>query len=222
VDSTFTWSKRLISIDPQNSWAYLHLGSAYVCIDSLDRAQWAYQKCQNLNPNIIINLYRLVHVYRLKGLYREAIEVLKQILEINTGEISAHYNLGLNYQLMGDTIAAQKHYSEYLNFTQNRIEKNPDDAAAYLSLGVTLTRLGKKDSGRQQGLQGIELDSTLHLDNVAFYTVLGENEEALKQLEKLISQGYKNFVWLKLHPDLHSLYKENKFLNLVNKAIEEN
>ena len=229
LDSAFVWSKRMISIDPQNAWGYFYLGSVYVCLDSLEKAQWAYEKAQDINPNILINLYNLAHLYSIQGRYEESIQFLeKYLLEINTSEISSYYNwqkisvhfdLGINYQLLENDIYSKIHFSKYIKIAQKWLEENPDDASVYINLGIALTRLGKKEDGWQMGRKGIEIDSTLHRAIAELLAVQGKKEEALNQLEKAFKKGFRDLVWLKLNPNLRSLINEERYRILINKFI---
>jgi serine/threonine protein kinase/tetratricopeptide (TPR) repeat protein len=227
IDSAFVWSKRIISIDPQNAWGYFYLGSAYVYLDSLDKAEWAYQKVRKINPQILINCYNLARLYCIQGRYEVSIHLFeKYLLGINTAEISAyygwekfsaHYELGITYQLMGDNIFSTRHFSKYLKIAQAWLEEKPGDASVYISMGIALTRLGKKNLGWQVGRKGIEIDSTLHHRIAELLTVQGKKEEALEQLHKAFEKGFRDYVWIKLNPNLHILHNETSYNNLINK-----
>ncbi len=220
-DSAFVWCRRMLSYDVENPWGYFYLGSAYVVRDSLTKAEQALRKAFDLNSHFIFNHYRLAHVYRLQNQYDKAVHILKKILEINPSEESAHYNLGLNYQLMGNHILAKQHYTRYLEVIEKWMKEYPDDAASYTCLGVALTRVGKKDRGWEVGRMALDIDSTLHIRIAEFLSVQDKNQEALDQLEMALSNGYRDFTWLKLNPDFHNLYHDARYKKLLSRFINQ-
>ena len=216
MDSALTWSDRMIMHGPQNAWGYFYLGSAFVGIDSLDIAEIAYLKARNLDPDLFLNQYRLAHVYRLRGMYVKAIEVLEEILIINSEETSAHYDLGINYDLMGDHENARNHFLEFRKIAEQWVYDDPDDPGSFIANGVVLTRLGEKKAGWETGKRGYELDSTIHFRFAQLLAVQDRKIEAFDQLEKALENGYRDLVWLKLHPDLQVLHGEVRYQDLIN------
>ncbi|MCK4560519.1 MAG: protein kinase [Calditrichia bacterium] len=221
LDSAMVWSKRMLFCDDENAWGYFYLGSSYVGKDSLSEAERAYKKAYELNPNLNFNTYRLAHVYRLQGQYQKSIQILKGMLKVQMNEVSAHYDLGINYQMMGDIQAAKKHFSKFKEYAEKWVQDSPENSASYIPLAVVLTRLGEKQQGWDIGCKAIELDSTLHLRFAELLTTQGKKDKALIHLEKALQKGYKNLVWLKLNPDLELLQNEPGYKKLINQYFIE-
>ncbi len=217
IDSAKTWTMRMIKYGPDNPWGYFYLGSIFVAEDSLEKAEKAFQKAKELKPDFILNQYRLAHVERLQGKYDKAIEVLKDISQINPGETSVLYDMGVNYQLSGDLKSADDHYRAFLKVTEVWLKKYPEVPDTYLSRGVALTKLGKKEEGWTVGIHAIELDSTIHFRFAQLLAVQGRKDEALSELEKALANGYRNLAWIKLHPDLQSLHDDAGYRGLIRK-----
>jgi len=217
IDSVMLWSKKMIEAGPQNPWGYYYLGSAYVCADNLEMAAIEYAKARDLDPNIFLNQYRLAHVYRLQKKYDKAIVVLEAILQINPEEGSAHYDLGLNYKLSGDSENAKSQFLESKVSFEEILINNPDNPGALISYGVVLTHLGEKESGWEIGKRAIEIDSTLHFRFAELLAVQDRKSDALDHLEKALENGYRNLSWIKLNPDIHLLREENRYQELINK-----
>lgn len=216
IDSALIWSNRMIKYGPDNPWGYFYLGSAFVGSDSLGKAETAYQKARDLNPDFLLNQYRLAHVYRLQDKYEQAIEVLKDVLKNNPDEFTVQYDMGVNYQQWGNQVMAKDHFLKFKETAEAWKMKFPEDPKTYIALGVVLTRLGKKDAGWKIGLQAIELDSTIHFHFAQLLAVQDMKSEALDQLEKALENGYHDMIWIKLHPDLQSLHGEVRYRNLLN------
>lgn len=215
LDSAFVWINRQIAYNEDNPWGYDYLGWAYLGIDSLHQAQRAFEKALSFNPNFILDLYRLAHTYRLQGSYRDAIPLLNKIIELNPTEESAYYDLGVNYQLMGDDQSARSYFKKYQKFAEGWIQDNPHYGNYYILLGIALSRLGQWELGMEMGKKGLSLDSTLHFEYAQLLCIQNRKQEALKHLELAVKNGYRMFIWMKIHPDLHAVYDEPRFQELI-------
>jgi tetratricopeptide (TPR) repeat protein len=218
ADSALVWSLKMISDNPQNTWGYMNLGSAWLCLDSLSKAEEAYLKACEINPGFILNLYRLAHVYRLQKKYDKAISILKHIPEIDQNEASAYYDLGVNYQSMGNQEEAHKYFLTYKKaMTEECIKLRPDNAESFISLAEVLAQLGEMDSSQQTLQKAINIDNTQYLKFAEVLCLQGKVMEAIGELEKAFESGYRDLFWLKLSPDLQILQYDTRFQDLLDK-----
>ena len=217
MDSALVWSNRMVTYAPDNPWAYFYLGSSYVGLNEFEKAEASYLKAAELNPDLLMNKYRLAHDYRLQGRYDKAIEVLEAILQKNPHESSAHYDLGINYNLLGKSKTARSHFLEFRKIAKKWLDEYSNDPKSYIYNGIILTRLGEKDAGWEIGKRAMELDSTIYFEYSQLLAVQGRKSEALNYLEKALEDGYRDLVWIRLQPDLQLLHEEERFKNLINK-----
>ena len=100
--------------DPKNAYAYYFLGIALYESGELEPARDAYQACVRLAPRHLGARVALSHVRRklgdLKGAIREGAEALEQ----EPGDGDALYAVGLAYLARGDSVAARKYLSAFL------------------------------------------------------------------------------------------------------------
>jgi tetratricopeptide (TPR) repeat protein len=216
IDSALVWSNRMIDYSPDNPWGYFYLGSSYIGLNEFEQAEAAYLKAADLNPGLLINQYRLAHDYRLQGKYDQAIEVLETILQKNSQESSAHYDLGINYNLLGKSETARDHFLEYQKTTKKWLDDYSNDPKSYIYNGIILTRLGEKDAGWEIGKRAMELDSTIYFEYTKLLAVHDRKSEALDYLEKGLKNGYRDLVWIKIDPDLQVLHEEKRFKDIIN------
>ena len=219
LDSVKKWSDKMIEIAPDNPWGYFYLGSYYVAKDQLEDASTEYLIAKDKNPSLIINLYRLAHVFRLLGKLDSAIKVLENILLINPEDNFVHYDLGVVYNLVNDTVSFKKHMLKFLEIAEKWKIKYSENPMSYIWLGCTLTRLGKPEEGWEIGRKAIELDSSAHFQIAQLKALQGKNKEAIDQLRLAFENGYRALDWLKLHPDFQSLHQEPNFKNLISLYI---
>ncbi len=218
IDSSMVWAEKMIADNPQNPWSYSYLGSAWVCLDSLDKAVTAFRKAQAMNPNFTFNLFRLSYTYRLQGKFKESIEAIEGIPSINQSEtLTTWYNLGVNYQLLGDKAEAEKYFSMYRNYATDDWLKNwPDNPDTYTSLGAVAARMGDMEYSEQMLRKAVELDSTNYLRIAGLLCLQGKVPEALEQIERALETGYRDLSWLKMNTDLYSLQYDVRFRKLLD------
>jgi len=221
IDSARIWSEKMIDAGPENPWGYFYLGSTYVCIDNLERAEAEYLKAKDLDPNMFLNLHRLGNVYRLQEKHETAIEVFEDILARRPEDADAHYNLGIIYELLRDTEYASSHFLAYKKWAEYLMDVYPERASSFMVNGLVLTHLGEKDTGWEMGKKALELDPTMHFQMAELLAVQGRKGESLDHLEKAIENGYRDLTWIKLSPNMHHLYKEVRYQELIDKYFAE-
>ncbi|MBR9997383.1 MAG: tetratricopeptide repeat protein [Cyclobacteriaceae bacterium] len=221
IDSAFTWADRMIKHGPDNPWGYFYLGSSYVAKHELQKAKQQFLKASNLSPDFTLNNYRLAHTYRLLGMYDEAIEILDGIYKSDPNEITALYDMGVNYQQMGKDALAREFFKKYLSFAEKWEEAYPDDPVTYIAIGAGLIRLGETAAGWKKVTKGIAMDSTIHFRIAEVLSIQDRKDEALDHLEKAFLQGDLRLAWIRLNPDLQPLHNEPRFHEMVSKYFAQ-
>jgi superkiller protein 3 len=221
-DSGLVWAEKMISDNPQNAWAYTYLGSAWVCFDSLGKAEAAFGKAREINPKFTFNLFRLAFTYALLGKYNEAAEVLKEIPAINPEESSsAWYDMGAVFQLSGNEEEARKYLSQYRKYASEVwIKELPDDAYSYISIAKADARLGDLESSKQMLQKAVDIDSSLYAPVAEVLCLQGRIPEALDQVEKALENGYRDLAWLKISPDFFTLQYDVRFRKLLDEYFK--
>jgi len=218
ADSALLWSRKMVSEHPDNAWSYKYLGSSWICLDSLDKAEEAFLQASSINPDWIPNLLNLAHTYRLQEKYDKAIQILRHIMEINKNELSAYYNMGVNYQAMGNKKEAGKCFLNFKKMAEEEFLNNlPDNALTYTTLAAVQARSGEMESSLQTLQKAIKIDSALHFEFAGVLCLQGKVTEALEELEKAFENGYRDLLCLKLTPDLEILRYDIRFGNLLKK-----
>ncbi len=220
IDSVLVWSKKMIEHGPENPFGHLYLGCAYVCIDSLEKAEIEYLKARSLDPGLGINQYNLGHVYRLMGKYEKAVEVYNDFLKIAPWETPVHYQMGVIYKLMEENENAMKHFLEFKKNAETWVRNDSGNPYSYYHYGLVLTRLGEIDTAWEVGKKIIEVDTSAHLQFAEFLAAQGRTSEALDHLGKALEAGYRELTWIKLSPDLYLLHNEERFQSLIKEYFK--
>ena len=152
----------------------------------------------------------------IKEKYNDAIEILETILQKNPDELSPHYDLGVNYNLVGKRELASNHFLEYKKIAETWLDTYPDDPKSYIFNGIVRSQLGDKVAGWDIGKRALELEPPMYFEFAQFLAVQDRKSEALDYLEKALEDGYRNLVWIKLHPDMQLLHGEVQFKELIH------
>jgi len=221
MDSAYVWTEKMLSFDPENAWGHFYLGSIYIGLDSLKKAEEALMKTRDLNVYLFMGQYRLAHIYRIQGRHQDAIDVLERIVSINPAETSANYDMGINYKALGKNIQANQQISKFLKPIEKEYKENKDDAVTCIAMAISYSRLGNKAKAWKFHQNAMEIDSTLYLRYAEFYALEDKSHEALDQLQLALKNGYRDLVWLKLNPDLQSLHKEKQYNEMLEQYFNK-
>ncbi len=80
---------------------YLSEGQTYLNEKDFERAEEAYAKALELNPNIIQAHSALGYIYALQGKLQEALEENLKVLQLAPNDYATHKNLAMIYQQLG-------------------------------------------------------------------------------------------------------------------------
>jgi tetratricopeptide (TPR) repeat protein len=129
------------------------------------------------------------------------------------------------YALKGDAANVHTYAEEARKAYEEQLRGAPNDATRHADLGLALAYLGRKEEAIREGERGVALDpiSTNFLFGpyyqhqlVRIYTLVGEPEKALDQLEPLLKIPYHlSPGWLKIDPNFDPLRNNARFQKLV-------
>ncbi len=130
------------------------------------------------------------------------------------------------YSLMGQPEQAAAYYDSSRVTYEERVEKDPDDYAAHSNLGIAYAGLGRREDAIREGKRAVEI-LPLSLDALwgtgrilalaKIYTLLGEHDAAIDQLELLLSIPSEVSVpLLRLDPRWDPLREHPRFKALVS------
>jgi len=100
------------------------------------------------------------------------------------------------------------------------VKKTLHEPGTQLTLAATSARLGETVRARQMLRKAMAKAPQLHLEAAFVLSLLDEKQEAVDQLELAIQNGYTNYIWLKINPDLLPLHRYPAFEQLMGKVIK--
>jgi tetratricopeptide (TPR) repeat protein len=144
--------------------------------------------------------------------YDQAIEQLKNTLELNRNFINTHLWLGYAYAAKGQYAEAIAEYKEAVNLGE-------DSTSTPIYLGYALAMSGKRSEAlaiRNEMQKTKKYVSPAEL--AVLYAGLGEKEQALAALERAYTAHDLQLQSLKVEPHYDSLRSDPRFADLVRRV----
>jgi adenylate cyclase len=132
------------------------------------------------------------------------------------------------YGFMGNRQLEQANYDSARIILENKVNERPEDERFHSSLGITYAGLGRKKEAIQEGKLAVELlpvskeawRGLFRVEDLArIYTMVGEYDSAIDQLELLLSiPGEMSVQLLQLDPTWNPLRENPRFQKLVKEG----
>ncbi len=131
------------------------------------------------------------------------------------------------YEDLGDEESAREDYEQARAALEVKVAAVPNDPRYHSSLGIAYAALGDKERAIREGRKAVELypisadaayGTFFVIDLAHIYTIIGEHEAAVEQLDLLLSiPGHFSVGFLKIDPRWNSLRGHPGFVALLEK-----
>ena len=139
--------------------------------------------------------------------------------------LSRAFGEGLLARMKGDANAAHNAFLAARDVQQQKVQAQPDYAAALVVLGLIDAELGRKDEALREGRHAVELcsiarDAINGTDVLEYFAIIcastGEKDLAIEQLNLLLQRPcFLSYGDLKLHPFWDPLRDDPRFERIV-------
>jgi serine/threonine protein kinase/Flp pilus assembly protein TadD len=212
-------SKKAMELDPELAEAYSARGLAFSLSKDFVNAKKAFERAIELDPKLYEAYYFYGRTLFQSGDRARAAEMYEEAARVNPDDYQAVSLLVAVYHGLGREELAKETERRALKLTEKHIELHPDDARA-LYLGATIhVRMNDHKRGLEWAKRALDIDpeETSILYNVAcVYSLLGQKEDAIACLEKIMTHGtfYKN--WAAKDSDLDNIRTDPRFQALLS------
>jgi serine/threonine-protein kinase len=186
----------------------------------------ALQNIKSAEDAEIVN--SLVDIDVFDGNYQEALDRLSlksEDIDNQNSFIPNALRCALIYRYMNKKEPAKKYHDEARSILESKIQEQPEDARLHSSLGIAYAGLGRKEDAIREGKLGVELlpvskEAMRGLykvkDLAKIYVMVGEYDEAIDQLEYLLSIPSRlSIPLLRLDPAWDPLRDHPRFKKLI-------
>jgi tetratricopeptide (TPR) repeat protein len=148
------------------------------------------------------------------GSYQGAIEDYQRLLELSPQNATA-----LN--LMGVCYYYSKDYKNAVAYYEKAYEFDDSNTSIFLNnMGMAYSKMGKLNKAAallEELQQLIPDDGLVYRDWSLYYSIIGNVEAALSNLEKAIKLGYRNLHWIETEESLETLRSNDRYKAIVAK-----
>ena len=227
-DESQEWFERALSLTPD--LYYSKLGMARLPYLSRGNTQEARALLEKLPTHVLTDNDWII-VCMLDRNYKEALDRLRSSLYESFDEsffyIPKDLSYAMIYSAMNDSSAMKSHAEVALAVLDKEIERSPGDARLYASRGLALAFLGRREEAVRSGMRAVNLypvskdafGGTWYVYYAArIYTVVGDKENAISQLEYLMSIPFGNMLsvpMLEKDPQWDTLREHPRFIRLL-------
>jgi TolB-like protein/Flp pilus assembly protein TadD len=222
---------RAIALAPDQAWSYLaKIYNLFSWKGKTGLAE-ARRTAELLPKDHEFRAWTWYWLEAFEGRYDECLRVLDTtagdwiLLKVQAAPDS--YFAALAYSWRGDSRRAHEEMEKACRLLEAEVRRVPEDGLYHSSLGVAYALLGRREEAVREGKKGVQLlpltkDSVYGIPHVIdlarIYTLLGDDEDALAQIEVLLSHpGWVSVPWLEMDPCFRSLRDKPRFLALCAK-----
>lgn len=105
-----------------------------------------------------------------------------------------------------------------MRFFESVLRRSPDDAHVVELLGGLYTRHGRIAEGLKMDRKLVKLqpqNATAHYNLACSLALAKRKSDALRELQRAVSLGYRDFDWMQQDPDLEALKHHPEFKALL-------
>lgn len=173
---------RVTEKKPDFAPAFYNLGLSFERQFNFPRALAAYDMAEKLDPKQDAPSINKAKIFATQGHVEQAIDLLRNVLQSNTQDAIAWYNLGV---LLGQ----EEQWSEAITAYQNVIAYAPKQAEAYNNLGIIYERLQDPVHAQQAFASAVNAnpnfaDARYNLGLALFRA--GEDAQAFQQFQRVL------------------------------------
>lgn len=227
------WFNRCLEIYPQHLPALLGKVGIFV-LDEGD-TQKARALLETL-PSHQLTDYMWVTIHMLERNYTDVMDRINALTYDSYEDQHFYFQKNLSlagiHFVLSETSQMRRNAQAARLVLEPIVQARPDDPRFHTALGLVYAYLGERDDALREGNQAASLhppsrdagQGPIYMLNMArIYTVLGEAERAIEQLEFMLSNPHAEFLWhlvsrhqLRLDPQWDSLRDNPRFQALLS------
>ena len=210
-------SQRALELAPELAEAHASSGLAHLINDEFEQAEAAFKGAIRLNPKLFEAYYYFARSRFHQGDLDTAADLFRKAAEMDPADYQSRC---LRVQILrgkGREVEAAEEAKDAVAVVLKSLEWNPDDARAFHLGAGPLVAMGDLERSKRWLRRAIDIDPD---DPVLLYNVacnlatMGEADEALDYLEKVVESGSVSPAWVLNDTDLVNLHDLPRYQRL--------
>lgn len=209
--------KRSLALDPNLDETHHQLSSVYSHIGLLDEAEQSVNKALEINPNNTLARFRKGVYIAYQGKFADAIATYKTIPR-DTAPLLVDRAIAEALIQTGRLSEAEAIADDYLS----RFPK--DEGGSFTSVkALLLAKAGKRKEAEVAISRTVQIGSGFgHFHHSAYniasaYAAMEKPDEAVRWLENAAENGFPNYPYFEVDPNLNNIKKHPRFITFMTK-----
>jgi len=206
--------RRAIALNANDAEAHRLYGDFLVAMGRFDEAIVEKRRAEQLDPLSVPTSWDVSRTLYYAGHDEEAIEQAKHTLELDS-------NFPYVYDLEAQVDYRKNKLPEAMALMQRAMQLGGHTQLLITNWGMINARAGNRGEALRAmaDLRARAAGTyTLPLFLARIYAALGNNDEAMKNLEQMYNDRSESAVWLNVDPSLDTLRKDPRFIALIRKV----
>lgn len=206
---------KAISKDSTISQAYEQLSLVQLHIGLFDKAFVNAQKSISLDPSNYRTRRFIAEIFLFQGKYQEALNEFNKIPKSFAPQPTQAFK-ALTYFYLNQSEKA-------IELLKENLTNYPNSSHINSVYAIILSNEGNKNEALNKvAIAQKNIDEYIHAHHIYYYlgvaySLIGENKECLKWLEKAANSGFPNYPLFSTDPNLKSLKDSDDFIELLNR-----
>lgn len=211
-------SERALELAPGLALAHAARGFVLSLSGRYDEAAKEFEEAIRLNPNVFEAYYYFARSCFAAGDIPRSAELFRQAADVRHEDFQSPILLAQSLRVLGRHAEAAEANREGIRRAESMLVLNPIDGRA-LSLGsLALFFDGQKTRALEWSQRALELypdDMSAMISATCLHAQLGQKDQALEMLERLVARGWCKRDWIEHDPDYDSLRSDPRFKKLI-------
>lgn len=205
--------QRALELNPRYVRAQHWYALFLAAMGRIDEAICGIKKAQTLDPLALTVSTAVGRIFHFARQYDRAIEQFRNVLELDTSFVPAHFDLGASYEQKAMLQEALKEFESCVHLSGGRLIYRAAVAEVYGRLGRRVEALQILDDLQEAS----EKQYLSPNDRALVYAALGEWDQSFAWLEQAYEQRDASLVWLKVAPESDLLHSDCRFQQFLGK-----
>jgi serine/threonine protein kinase/Tfp pilus assembly protein PilF len=204
--------RRALVLNPNDAYSHMMYGDYLAAMGRFNEAMVEKHRAEQLDPLSVTASWDVGRTLFYAGRYEEAIEQAKHTLDLDSRFPYVYYLQAQIEYRKGDIPQA-------LELMRHAMQLGGHTQLLVTNWGMVNARAGNRDEAmRAMAELRSRVAYRLPLFLARIYTALGDNDNAMKNLEMVYSDRSESAVWLKVDPSLDTLRNDPRFIVLIRRV----